>query len=288
MASARLAIAAVVPRLRLAPPSSTTARSRSIACCSSPRAAGAFAGIFAHGGGEPVFEVGIEAVLRLARLQVEEAEDQRSGEAEQRGRERNAHAAERRGQAFLQRVEQRAGVAADLQPVDHLADRADGFDQAPEGAEQAEEHQQAGHVAGDVAGLVEPGGDRIQQMPHGLLRDRHPPGALAAEDRRHRRQQRRVPLDRKAGIGDAEIVDPGDFRIEPDHLPERQDDADQQHRADQRVEAGIGEEGDDDLLVEHDHDQRAQHQEHQHPHQEDPGRGQFGQFDLHRGAGGGA
>ena len=50
------------------------------------------------------------------------------------------------------------------------------------------------------------------------------------------------PLDRKPGIGDAEIVDPGDFRIEPDHLAERQDDADQQHRADQRVEAGIGEE----------------------------------------------
>ena len=151
-----------------------------------------------------------------------------------------------------------------------------------------EEHQQAGHVAGDVARLVEPGGDGIQQMPHGLLRDRHPPGALAAEDRRHRRQQRRVPIDRKPGIGDAEIVDPGDFRIEPDHLAERQDDADQEHQADQRVEAGIGEEGRDDLLVEHDHDQRAQHQEHQHPHQENPRRGQFGEFDLHRGAGRGA
>ena len=138
----------------------------------------------------------------------------------------------------------RAGIAADLQALDHLADRADGLDQAPEGAEQAEEDQQAGHVARDVAGFVEPGRDRIQQMPHGLLGDRHPPGALAAEDRRHRRQQRRAPLDREAGIGNAEIVDPGDLRIEPDHLAERQDDADQQHRADQRVEAGIGEEGD--------------------------------------------
>ena len=213
-----------------------------MAACRSPPAPGGLAGIFAHRGGEPVFEVGIEPVLRLARLQVEKAEDQRAGEAEQRGRKRNAHAAERRGEAFLQGVEQRAGVAADLQPVDHLADRADGFDQAPEGAEQPEEHQQAGHVAGNVAGLVEPGGDRIQQMPHGLLRDRHPPGALAAEDRRHRRQQRRVPLDREAGIGDAEIVDPGDLRIEPDHLAERQDGADQQHQPDQRVEAGIGEE----------------------------------------------
>ena len=221
-------------------------------------------------------------------MQVEKAEDQRAGQAEQRRRKRNAHAAERRGQALLEGVEQRAGVAADLQPLDHLADRADGLDQAPEGAEQPEEYQQAGHVAGNVAGLVEPRGDRIQQMPHGLLRDLHPPGALAAEDRRHRRQQRGVPLDREAGIGDAEVVDPGDLRIEPDHLAERQDDADQQHRADQRVEAGIGEEGDHDLLVEHHHQQGAQHQEHQHPHQENPGRGQLVQFDLHRGAGRGA
>ena len=63
------------------------------------------AGIFAHRGGEPVLEVGIEPVLRLARLQVEKAEDQRAGEAEQRGRERNAHAAKRRGQTLLEGVE---------------------------------------------------------------------------------------------------------------------------------------------------------------------------------------
>jgi hypothetical protein len=56
--------------------------------------------------------------------------------------------------------------------------------------------------------------------------DRHPAGAFAAEDRRHRRQQRRVPLDGKAGIGDAEVIDPGDFRIEPYHLAKRQDGAD--------------------------------------------------------------
>src|SRR5258708_7092181 len=39
------------------------------------------AAIFAHGGREPVLEVGVEAVLRLARLQIEEAEDQRAGKA---------------------------------------------------------------------------------------------------------------------------------------------------------------------------------------------------------------
>src|SRR6266700_1964837 len=99
------------------------------------------AAIFAHGGGEPVFEVGVEAVLRLARLQVEEAEDQRAGEAKQRARKRDAHAAERRGEALLQRVEQRTGITPDLQAVDDRADRADRLDQAPEGAEQAEEDQ---------------------------------------------------------------------------------------------------------------------------------------------------
>src|SRR5260221_2164397 len=48
------------------------------------RARSALAGISTHGGGEPVFEVGIEAVLRLARLQIEKAEDQRTGKSEQR------------------------------------------------------------------------------------------------------------------------------------------------------------------------------------------------------------
>src|SRR5205807_9539203 len=51
------------------------------------------------------------------------------------------------------------------------------------------------------------------------------------------------------------------LRIEPDHLAKRQDGADQQHRDDQGVEAGIGEKGRDDLLVEHHRYEAAQHQE---------------------------
>ena len=35
-------------------------------------------------GGQRIFEFGVEAVLRLAGLQIEEAEDERAGEAEQR------------------------------------------------------------------------------------------------------------------------------------------------------------------------------------------------------------
>jgi hypothetical protein len=122
-------------------------------------------------------------------------------------------------------------------------------------------------------------------MPHGGLGDRHPPGALAAQDHRHRRQQLRVPGGRKARVGDAEIVDPGHFRIEPDHLAEGQHDADEQHRPDQGIQSGIGEEGLDDLLVEHHAHQGAEHQENQHPHQEDAGRRQFCVLDLDGGAG---
>ena len=124
-------------------------------------------------------------------------------------------------------------------------------------------------------------------MPHGLLRDRHSAGAFAAQDGRHRRQQRRALVEGETRIGNAEIVDPGDLRIEPDHLPEREDDADQKHEADQCVKSGIGKEGLNDLLVEHHHHEGAEHQEHQHPNQEYPGRGQLRQFDLHRRTGGG-
>ena len=74
MASARLAIAAVVPRL--APPSSrsaATVRRRPEVRRPGRRR---LRGYIAHRGGQPVLEVGIEAVLGLARLQIEEAEDQ--------------------------------------------------------------------------------------------------------------------------------------------------------------------------------------------------------------------
>jgi hypothetical protein len=216
----------------------------------------------------------VEAVLRLARLQIEEAQNERAGEAEQRGRERDAHAAKRRGESPAQRFEQRAGIPARLQVLDDVADRAHGLDQAPEGSQQAEEDEQPGHVARDVARLVEPGGDRVEDAAHQVRRHRHAAHA-AAKDGGHRRQQHRRPVDRKAGIGKAEIVDPGDLRVKADHLAERQHDADRQHRQDQRIQARVGHKGDRDLLVEHKADQPAQDDEDQHPEQEDARRGQF-------------
>ncbi len=172
-----------------------------------------------------------------------------------------------------------AGVAGRLQPLNDAADRADRLDQAPESAEQAEEDEQAGHVTRDVARLVEAGGDRVENATHHLRRDRHAAGARA-EDRRHRRQQHRRPLDRETRIGETEIVDPGDFRIEPHHLAECQNDADEQNRDDQRVEAGIGHERDLDLLVEQEGDQPAKHDKDQHPEQEDAGRRQFERIEV--------
>ena len=223
----------------------------------------------AHRGGEPILELGVEPVLRLARLQIEEAEDQRTGEAEQRGRERNPHAAERRREALLEGLEHRAGVAAHLEAFDHFADRADGLDQAPEGAEQAEEDQEAGHVARHVARLVETVRDRIHQAAHGLRGHRHAADAVA-QDRRHWREQHRRALDRKAGIGEPEAVDPGDLGKQPQHLAEGEQDADQQHADDQGVEPGIGEECIFDLAIEDHHHQHADGEEDHHPHQEDP------------------
>ena len=141
------------------------------------------------------------------------------------------------------------GVAADLQPLNDIADRADGFDQAPERAEQAEEDKQAGHVARDVArsrrGAIAIESVRLR-MVCGEIAVRLPRSPRIAAIGASSTGARSA---RDAGIGQAESVDPGDFRKQPQHLPERQHDADQQHADDQRIEAGIGEERLPDLAV---------------------------------------
>ncbi len=120
----------------------------------------------------------------------------------------------------------------------------------PEGAEQAEEDQKPGHVAQQVARLVEPGADRVENAAHGHLRNGHAADAVA-EQRRHRRQQHRRLAHFEAGIGDAEAVHPLHFRREARDLAEGEDDADEQHAEDDAVEARIIEEGGPDLPVEH-------------------------------------
>src|SRR6202034_1504379 len=67
--------------------------------------------------GEKLLELGIEPILRLARLEIEKAKDQRTREAEQRGGERDAHAGDWRGQALLQIVEHSRRVDSGLHTV---------------------------------------------------------------------------------------------------------------------------------------------------------------------------
>src|SRR6185312_371860 len=101
----------------------------------------AFDAEIAHGGGKPVLKVGVKAALRLAGLQIEEAENERAGKTEERRRKRNAHAVQRRGEAVFQVLEGGRGFAGNLQRLNDLADRSDGFQEAPEGAEEAEEDE---------------------------------------------------------------------------------------------------------------------------------------------------
>ena len=107
--------------------------------------------------GQPFLELVVEPAVGVAGLQLQEAQHERAGEAEQRRRERRSHALQRRGQAGLQVGEHGDVVGgAGVERADGLADRLDGLEQAPEGAEQAEEHQQADHIAAGVARLIEP------------------------------------------------------------------------------------------------------------------------------------
>ena len=124
--------------------------------------------------------------------------------------------------------------------------------------------------------------ERIEKRPHGLRRDREAVGALAAEDRRHRRQEFRLPRGDEGGIGAAKAVDPGDFRKQPDHARERKDDADQEDADDQPVEPRVGHERVEDLMLQDKGDQPAQNQKHQHPEQKDAGRRQLGWVDVIR------
>ena len=107
-----------------------------------------------HAGGEagkarqPVLQLVVEAILRLARLEIEEAQHERAGEAEHRGGKGGRHAGKRTGQAAFQLVENGVDVAAaDAHALDHIGNGAHRLEQAPEGAEQAEEDHQRGGIA---------------------------------------------------------------------------------------------------------------------------------------------
>ena len=108
----------------------------------------------------------------------------------------------------------------------------------------------------------------VEDAAHQLRRHRHAADP-ASENCGHRSQKYRRPIDCEARISEAEIVDPRDFRIEPQDLTQRQHNTDCFNAEDQRVQARIGQERDLDLLVEHEGNQPNEDDEHEHPDQED-------------------
>ena len=118
-----------------------------------------------------------------------------------------------------------------------LPTELDGFEQAPEGAEQAEEHQQPDQIAAGsrASSRREPTESRSERI------------ASVASDKAPVRSRSMVAMGAsragrgggEARIGDAEGVHPADLGVEPQHLLERVEDAGDQHDADQPVEPGI-------------------------------------------------
>src|SRR3546814_3555166 len=83
---------------------------------------------------QPLLQIVVETILRLPGLEREKSEDERAGEAEQRGAEGGSHAGKGPAETGFQVLEDGRHVAGPgRQAADHLADRYDGFDQAPEG-----------------------------------------------------------------------------------------------------------------------------------------------------------
>ncbi len=93
------------------------------------------------------------------------------------------------------------------------------------------------------------------------------PGAVLEHSRHGREQGGRGLVGGDARIGDAEIVDPVDLGVEPQHLAEGIDDADHEHADDQCVQARIGQEAVPQLLrlaVEDDGQQDGEDEEEAH------------------------
>ena len=190
--------------------------------------------------GQPVLELVEEAVLRLACLQLEIAQQQRTREAEQRSAEGRAHAGKRFFQPGLELAEQGGDVAAGVsrQGANCLRHAADGAQQTPERAEQTQEHHQADEVARDIAAFIQARADAVEDGAQGRGGKAEPAGAFAHHGR-HRCQQARCRIVRGAELVALQPLDPVDFGIEPQHLPEDVAHADQQHDEDAAVERGV-------------------------------------------------
>ena len=101
-------------------------------------------------------------------MEIEKAQYQRPRQAEQRRGKRDAHARQRRRQPALQVAENDVEITgARRQAGDHVADRFDGEQESPEGAEQPEEDQKPDEVTGNFSEFIEARGYAVEQMAHG-------------------------------------------------------------------------------------------------------------------------
>jgi hypothetical protein len=239
------------------------------------------------GASQPFLEFDMEAALCLAGLQFQEAQDQRAGETEQGGAERRCHALERTVDAGLEPGEHLHRVAArDLQAVDGVGNGADGFQQAPEGTEQAEEDQQPDQIAREFAPLVETGRDAVEQGARGGRREPEMV-LLFAQHGGHRRQQvDRVGLEQGRTLFTVlEAAQPPHFGPQRDDLAHDEEDADHEHAHDHAVQDRRVQEHAQQILVQQVGETRDGCQEQQHADQ--IGQGIAHAFSRRRGAAGG-
>ena len=222
--------------------------------------------------GQKILKLSVETILRLPRLQIQKTENQRTGEAEQRGGEPQAHSRDGSREAVLEVVEHRRRVGARLHAVDDATDRMHGLQQAPEGAEQAQKHQKTDEIAIEFAALVEPRADRVENCARRRGGKTARSGA-GVEHRRHRRKQN-GRADPRVRVRTDERIDPSYLAEQSEHLTVGERRADQKHQNDEPVQPGIGAEGDLDRLVQDQDDEPDQDQKGRHPDQKNPGRGE--------------
>ncbi|HXE28852.1 MAG TPA: hypothetical protein VN656_10075 [Stellaceae bacterium] len=165
-------------------------------------------------------------------------------EAEERGAERCAHAAERCLQPRLQRAEGlRNVVGLHREAADHAFHRLHGFEQAVERAEQAEEDEQADEIAIGLAALFEARADAVEQRPHRRGGKAHLAATPRREHRRHRCDEaRRAHVEIGRVRAAPEALDPGDLWVEPQHLAEDVENPRQEDAQDHAVHGGIAHE----------------------------------------------
>jgi hypothetical protein len=133
----------------------------------------------------------------MAREQLQQAHDQRSGQTQKRRGEGRAHAAQLILQPVHQPPEDREPLfpLGGLERADRLDHRRDRGGEPEERAQKPEENQKVRDVSRDVAAFFHPRADRIEHRFGRGRRHLHPPAAHPA-DRRRRRQQARGPVHR--------------------------------------------------------------------------------------------